>query len=118
MLATPVAIQVFFFLCVSREKTGVVWDYGENVSHTIFFFAGLAWPHTILLLFCTPTKFLVKPSFSEGTITSKRGGCRTSYASFAFDHDADTMGCAEKREGALEVAEWKWRKGCVVHGPM
>ena len=66
MPATLVAIQVFFFLCASREKTGVVWDSGENVSRTILFFAGLAWPHTILLLFCAPTKFLVKTLIQRG----------------------------------------------------
>ena len=51
MAATLVAIQVFLFLCASREMTGVAWDFGENVSHTVLFFAGLARPCTILLLF-------------------------------------------------------------------
>ena len=35
MPATLVAIQVF--MCASRERTGVVWDSGENVSHTVLF---------------------------------------------------------------------------------
>ena len=85
MPATLVAIQVFFFLCASRERTSVVWDSGEIVSHTVLFFEGLAWPNTILLLFCAPTEFLVKILIQRGHHRFRTWGLSDKLCFFCFE---------------------------------
>ena len=84
MPATLVAIQVFLFLCASRERTGVVWDFGENVSHTVLFFAGLARPYTILLFFLSPTEFLVKTLIQRGHHRFRTWGLSDKLCFFCF----------------------------------
>ena len=99
MPATFVAIQVFLFLCASRQRTGVVWDSGENVSHTVRVLcrSRLALHPSSSVLYSDQVSG-EDPYSGEGTTASERGGSRTSCASFALNHDADTMYRAEKIE--------------------
>ena len=68
--------------CVLREKGQV--SCGILVSHTVLFFAGLAWPYTIFLLFCAPTEFLVKTLIQRGHHRFRTWGLSDKLCFFCF----------------------------------